>query len=184
MALQETRVTDKNRNAFYKMLYPVLAMPREKLINLNLYKNSTKIIIDSCAWHYKEVFPDHNIIQVESLQTCKAYQLPRSRADVIYTSNFPAMPNPESVLILDHAPLLKYKSTSQLHTMLTELADNTQANIIIVRMSAVTLGDYRFHDRVKELVNITPINFITTEFSYSSKVITANYKRLQQYDID
>jgi hypothetical protein len=133
------------------------------------------------------MFPNLDIVQVEGLSTCKNYQLNKTQVDKIFNDinqqlKFSNMHYPGSILVMDHANFLKYRSVSQLNQLLNELTQNIQPKEVYIRMSTATMGDFRLHDRIKDLVNIVPVNYITSTFSYCNSLLTATYKIKQNYN--
>ena len=181
-----TAPNDQNREAYYKNVYPVLSMSADQLIDLNKLGTGKKIIIDSCAWYYKKIFPEHDIMQVEGLSTCKNYKLNKTQADKIFNDinqlKFPDMYCPNSVLIIDHANLLKYRSVTELNQLFNNLTQNIQPKEFHIRMFTTTMNDFRLHDRVKDLINMVPTNYITSQFSYCTPSLTAIYKLKYNYE--
>lgn len=181
--MRQTAVNDSNREDYYKFVYPVAAMPRDELLNLENYPG-VKVILDCAGLNYQLNFPSQNIIKVENIQTCKEYQLNKSHFDKLYKGfNFPVI-DVEGTLILDHSPLLKYKTEAELKQIVKSLTEYIHTGTVVLRMAASTMGDYRFTDRISNLINSIPDNFVVENLNYDLQTVTVRLKRKKVYDFD
>lgn len=184
------KAINRSPDSFYRHTYPVMKMSKSNLIDLDSeYAGKKIVIVDSCGWFYQEVFPNADIYKMESLYMCKNVSMAKEKIDSVFDDRdfeklkFPSRKFPDSVLIIDHSPLFKYRNAVQMHEILTDLTECTQPELVHVRLPLRTTNDYRFSDRLHELVNIVPKNYITTEFLFNlnSIMLTAKFKRLANY---
>lgn len=189
------KAINRSANSFYKRVYPVQRMKKDELIDLEaLYNNKKIVIVDSCGWFYQQMFPNSDIYKIEGIDMCKNVSMDREKFDCLFddrdyeNQKFPNRPFDGSVLIIDHSPLMKYRNGKQMRKVFNDLSQSIQPELIHVRMPLATTNDYRFSDRILELVNITPDNYVTTEFSYFLDVgktaLIAKFKRLKNYAQD
>ena len=183
--MEQTTINDKNRNEFYKRLYPVLAMPKQTLLDVSAVMG-TKIIVDSTGWYYREHFPTEHILSVEHIHTCKNFKLDKSKFDKIFNDiSFPTIDiSDPTVLILDHAVFLKYKTVIQIKELLSVMSEKCNSYHIMIRGSMNTLGDYRFEDRIKDFVSIVPDDFLITKLSCYLAQYHIEMKKIKKYDIN
>jgi hypothetical protein len=184
------KAINRSPDSFYRHTYPVMKMSKDKMIDLELdYADKKIVMVDSCGWFYQQAFPNADIHKMESLHMCKNVSMSKEKIDSIFDDRnfeklkFPSRKFPSSVLIVDHSPILKYRNAAQMHEVLTDLTQCTQPEMVHVRLPLFTTNDYRFSDRLHELVNIVPNNYITTEFLYNinSRMLITKFKKLQNY---
>lgn len=182
--MRQTKVTDSNKEDFYKVVYPVSAMSKDRLLNIEDYPG-TKVIVDSAGLTYQLNFPSQNIIKIEKIQTCKEFQFNKNHFDKLYKDdpNFPVI-KVKGTLILDHSPLLKYKTETELKQVIKSLTECIYTETVVLRMAVSTMGDYRFTDRIRNLINFIPDNFLIENLNYDSQTITVRLKRKKVYDFD
>jgi hypothetical protein len=167
-----------------------MKMHKSDLIDIDSeYAGKKIVIVDSCGWFYQQAFPNANIHKMESLYMCKNVSMSKEKIDSIFDDQnfeklkFPSRNFPGSVLIIDHSPILKYRNALQMQQVLTDLTQRTQPELVHIRLPLRTTDDYRFSDRLHELVNIVPKNYVTTEFLFNinSRLLIAKFKRLLNY---
>ncbi len=185
------KAINRSPDSFYRHTYPVMGMSKSSLIDLDSdYAGKKIVIVDSCGWFYQQAFPNADIHKMESLYMCKNVSMSKEKVDSVFDDRdfeklkFPSRKFPSSVLIVDHSPILKYRDAAQMHEVLTDLTQCTQPELVHVRLLLFTTNDYRFSDRLHELVNIVPDNYVTTEFLYNinSRMLIAKFKRLLAYE--
>jgi hypothetical protein len=184
--MQQTKVTDKNRIEFYKTVYPVLQMSKNELINLDLYPG-VKVIFDSAGWHYQQNFPNQIIVKIENIQTCKEYQLPRYKFDKIFTGeNIPKIEFTDPTLIIDYSNYMKYKTPEDIKNILLDLSNKISPDIILFRLNLVTVNDNRLTNRIENFINITPTNFVISEFNFfvEQNRLFIKFIKKKIYDLD
>lgn len=184
------KAINRSPDSFYRHAYPVMKMHKSDLIDIESeYVGKKIVMVDSCGWFYQQVFPNADIHKMESWYMCKNASMGKEKVDSIFDDRnfeklkFPGRNFPGSVVIIDHSPILKYRCALQMQEILTDLTQSTQAELLHVRLPLWTTDDYRFSDRLHELVNITPKNYVTTEFLYNinSGSIVAKFKKLLNY---
>jgi hypothetical protein len=183
--MEQTTINDKNRDEFYKQIYPVLSMPKQTLLDVSTIMG-TKIMVDSTGWYYREHFPTECILSVEHINTCKNFKLDKSKFDKIFNDiSFPTIDiSGPTVLILDHTLFLKYKTISQINELLSMMSKKCNSYYIMIRGNMNTLGDNRFEDRIKDFVSIVPDDFLITKLSCDLIKYQVEMKKIKKYDIN
>ena len=59
---QQTKVTEQNKSDFFLRMYYHQTATKDQLVNLDLLKESTVVLVDCCGWHYKKLFPQKSVI--------------------------------------------------------------------------------------------------------------------------
>jgi hypothetical protein len=184
------KAINRSPNLFYRHVYPVMKMNKDQLINLESeYAGKKIVMVDSCGWFYQQMFNSANIHKMESLYMCKNVSMSKEKIDSIFDDQnfeklkFPNRKFPGSVLIIDHSPILKYRNAMQMQEILTDLTQNIQCELVHVRLPLWTTDDYRFSDRLHELVTIIPKGYVTTEFLFTvnAGLLIVKFKRLLNY---
>jgi len=182
--MQQTKVTEDNREDFYKQVYPVVGMEKAELINLdNLPGN--KIIIDSAGWYYEQHFPNQKIIKFEHLDTCSSYKFTKEKFNYIFTNEkIPTVDVGENSLIYDNGTYLKYKNSAELKQSIQYFVEKFKSSVIVFRTTTITLNDSRFEDRPHNLLSIVPDEYIVTLFNFAPGHIHIEMKLKQNYDFN
>lgn len=172
-------------------VYPQQLDTIDQLLPLHACDHQQPIlVIDSCGWHYKRLFPSHNIRTVEGMQRLKHSALDRSLWDHMFDDRdaqnprFGNLAYKGSCVILDRSVFLKYQNPQQLHAILNAVVTATQCDHLWLRMSMLTCNDDRFQDRVSNMSAITPDQFVTTEINinleHAPYYFCAKYKRYRR----
>ena len=74
----QTKVTDSNRSQFYNHVYCQQFESKSQLINLEMI-SSDCVVIDCCGWHYQNLFPNKNIVILETVKTALQFKIDRSK---------------------------------------------------------------------------------------------------------
>ena len=189
------KAINRSPDSFYRHVYPVLKMKKDELIDLEtLYGNKKIVIVDSGGWFYQKIFPNSDIYKIEGMDMCKNVSMAQEKVDCLFddkdfkNQKFSSRPFDGSILIIDHSPLMKYRNGEQIRKIFNDLAKSIQPELFHIRMPLTTTTDYRFNNRILELVNITPDNYVTTEFLFFLDVekheLVAKFKRLKNYAPD
>lgn len=184
----QTKITDSNREQFFRNGYRVQSLKRSELIDLDLYQDMQLVAVDSCGWYYQDQFPTANIIKVEGIQTCKTYKFPRTHFDKLFDDrqqvpSIPTLNIKNSVLILDQSPtLFKYRDIAETRALIYQCCQAVNAKIARVRIPLMTFGDCRFCDRITSLVGVVPDNYITTLVYYNTKALDLEFRRKVDYE--
>jgi hypothetical protein len=189
------KAINRSPDSFYKHVYPVLKMKKDMLIDIeSLYNNKKIVMVDSCGWFYQQMFPNSDIYKIEGIDMCKNVSMSREKFDCLFddrdfkNQKFPSRPFEDSILIIDHSPLMKYRNGEQIRGVFNNLVQSIRPELIHVRMPLTTSNDYRFTSRILELVNLAPDNYVTTEFLFYLDVekhhLVAKFKRLKNYAQD
>ena len=182
--MQQTKVTDNNYDDFYSKVYPVALLDKDRLIDLEKCQG-TKIIFDSAGWCYQKHFPNEHILKIEDVFMIKQFKLDNSKFDIIFTdTSFPNIDDPCSTLILDHPRVLKYKSVVETKDFLIKLTDSINSDTVIIRSSLKTTGDFRFTNRLQNLIDIVPEKFIPCFLQYDTLTFTLHLRKIKNYDFN
>jgi hypothetical protein len=76
----QTKVTDENRDKFYQQVYCQQFDSKHQLINLEIFSNEC-VLVDCCAWHYYDMFPNNRIIRLETVKNALQFKLSRNKFD-------------------------------------------------------------------------------------------------------
>ena len=176
--MEQTKITEENMQDLYKSVYNVLSLPKSSLFDLDLYPDLPILAVDSCGWHYKNVFSKNNILKVEAVSTAKNYQLSKNQFDKLFVDATSIKFNDDCVLLLDHCPaIFKYKNENELNEIFYALLNNISAVICLVRINTTTLDDNRFVDRFTNLTKIIPSNYVVVKFEYTLRELKFEIKR-------
>lgn len=171
-SIKQTKVTPENREQFYLNTYSQQTRDKSELIDLSLLQQHCKIIVDSCGWYYKQHFPEQKIIALENIQTASEYQLSLDKFDKLFDGrndsvvHWPKIEVKNSVLIFDHAPLLKYKSVQELSDLLQSALMCYNPEQLILNHNLMFVDDARLGDRLKNIANLAVSNYIVTKFYF------------------
>lgn len=187
------KAINRNPNAFYRRTYPVISMEKNELINISeLYRGKKIIAVDCAGWHYQNIFSDSDVYRLEGVYVCKNVSMDKSKFDRLYDDKdvdnlkFPVLNFENTVLLLDHSPMLKYRTGPELNKVLEDLVRSTDPDIIHLRLPLVTTNDFRLGDRFTELTTIVPAGYITTMFNFNlstteKPMLTAKFTKIKKY---
>jgi len=174
----------KHPQEFYKQIYFVQNFSRQELIDLHEFSaDRPVIVVDSCGWHYQQIFPQHNIHRVEGVTTCKNMKISREQVDTLFDDRgeFPIFPNigfDNAVVILDHSLLLKYRTPNEIKTILDTLTTKIPCVDICVRLGLLYSNDDRFQNRLEQLIKIVPNGYSVVKFNLN---FNATYQPLMAH---
>jgi hypothetical protein len=175
--MEQTTVTDSNRDEFFKTVYSVQTFDSKRLLDIGPFKDKKIVAIDSCGFYYEQVF--FKIFKIEYVHTAKEYKL--TAFDRLF-NKVENISEKADVLLLDHCPeLFKYKSEIQLKNTLKILTTVVDPTHCLVRMDCATLGDDRLNDRFKNLCSIIPDNYVVDYLNYNRD--TLSFKLLKKHEI-
>ena len=169
----QTKVTDNNRDKFYKHVYRQQFNSKSQLIDLSEF-SSDCVLIDCCGWHYRNTFPDKNIIILETVKSALQFKLDRNKFNRLiddqqdHTISWPPLEIINPVLIFDRSPILKYRSVSDLVDLLSNASTIYCASQLVINVDTTFVDDPRVVDRFYNLSKISIPNFIVVEFVYKS----------------
>lgn len=175
--MQQTKVTDHNRQDFYLAVYPVQRNTVDQLIDISVFQEEI-IAIDCCGWYYAEKF-NRPLIMVETTTSVENYNLkPHHYTYLLEDSNdalrWPDMPyNQNAVLLLDRSPLLKYLSLQELGAVINTMIQKYNPSRILIRGNLQFIDDCRLVDRLTNWFDfLHRSNYITTKFIYDTDAMT------------
>jgi len=175
--MEKTKVTDKNREEFFKSTYKVQTLNKKQLFDLFNFENKKIVALDSCGFHYEKNF--FKITKIEHIRTVKEYMLSNIYFDKLFNS-LDTLKTECDVLLLDHCPrFFKYKSIDELQFILNLLTTNFNPKHCLIRFNTITLADNKLTNRFKNLCKIFPEDYLVDEFHYdrdelSAKIIKKN----------
>jgi len=185
-----SKAIGQSPDLFYQQIYPVMKMKRDQLIDIDSeYPDKKIIIVDSCGWFYQQMFVNADIYKIEGVCMCKNVSMSLEKIDSMFDDRnfdklkFPVKQFPGSVLVIDHSTIFKYRTGMQIQSVLTDLTQSIQSELVHIRMPLRTTDDYRLSDRLHELIKIIPNGYVTTDFSFSigNQMLVAKFKKLLDY---
>lgn len=187
---KQTTVTDKNRKDFFQILYWQSTLPKAQLVQLDEYKVSNFVMVDCCSWHYKTLWPTHNVIGLETLNTIKNFKLDKTKFQAIVDDRnyadikWPSVDVNDCALIFDHSPILKYKTLDDIASMILSASMKYKAKVIVIRSNTAFLDDCRFVDRFSSLAKLTVPNYVVTKFLYDVHSLRIDFRKKVHYDLE
>jgi hypothetical protein len=181
----------RNRDRFRDHVYPVMQMSAAELIDLNQFEFDRPIVmIDCCADYYRECFPENRIIRVEGVFGCKNYKYDLKTVDHIFDdkvfehAKFPAISYQDSVVIMDHSLFIKYRTGAELLELMTTITNNMQPSVVILRHHSFAFNEYRFGNRLLELLSMVPTQYVMTAVSFDEKDFSLRFQKIKEYSYD
>jgi hypothetical protein len=168
----QTKINNDNRNQFYQRVYCQQLETKQQLVNLEMFSNDC-VLIDSCGWHYQNIFFNKKIIKLETLTTALQYKLERNQFDKLIDDGpnrpiqWPELNLSNPVLIFDRSPMLKYLVPEQISSILAAVATRYQAEDLVVNLNIKFIDDSRLADRFFTLSTVGMLDFTVREFVYS-----------------
>jgi|688.fasta_scaffold201617_2 hypothetical protein len=174
MEIKQTQVTDLNRDKFYKHVYCQQLDGRTRLVNLDSFNVKNFIVIDCCGWHYKKIFPNKNVLPVESARDILQYNLSDDTFFKLfnYQENNIVWPNfavDNCAVVFDRSPVLKYQTVEQLTSIFQQVQSTYKPKFLIARLYLNLIDDSRLVDRFYNLAQIKLDGSVVTDFNYSVK---------------
>lgn len=181
----------RNRDRFRQHVYPTMQMSPNELIDLNQFEQDRVIVmVDCCADYYQECFPNYRIVRVEGVFACKNYAFDPQQIDHIFDdkdfdhTRFPPMSYPGSVLIMDHSLFIKYRTGAQLLDLVTTMTKNIQPATVIVRHHSYAFNEYRFGNRIQELLHMIPEDYVMVSVHFDESDFAVRFKKITEYNYD
>ena len=169
----QTKVTDNNRADFYQVAYYQQLDAKDQLINLEQF-SSDCVLVDCCGWYYRDLFPDNNVIILETVKTALQFKLDLTKFNKLvddrqdHQLSWPPVTTTRPVLIFDRSPMLKYRDIPNLVNVLSAAVEKYQADQLIVNLNTAFIDDPRLVDRFYNLSSFCIDNFVVKEFFYST----------------
>jgi hypothetical protein len=170
--MQQTTITDENRQDFYNLVYKQSRHNITPLIDISMH--DLPIMVDCLGKHYEEHF-NKKVYKLETLTSVKNFKLPIDYFDRLIDDQkeqdigWPEVKLNKSVLIFDRSPLLKYRSVDDLHKILTQTSNKYTPTKIILRLNLTFIDDNRFDNRIKNLSQLELDRYRIEKFSYDVK---------------
>jgi hypothetical protein len=171
--VQQTKVTDSNRQDFYRAVYPMQKDAVDQLIDIS-FLGEPIVAIDCCGWHYAKLF-NKPMIMVETTTSVDNYALTQDhythllddRNDILRWPDLPY--TQDGTLLLDRSPLLKYRSLQELKDIVEEMIQKYRPSRVLIRGYLYFVDDCRLVDRLTNWFDfLNRPNFVTTRFSYDT----------------
>lgn len=186
--IKQTKVTENNREDFYRVLYNLQTWPRDRLIDVSSYCCPI-VVIDSCGWYYRQCFENNKFILVEGVQTCKSFNLNKGYFDYLFDDRkeiptVPTIKTADSVLLIDHSPsIFRYKDPKTICTIISQACDAARSLIARVRIPLMLIDDHHLQDRIHDLIKIVPKDYITTFVHYDLVFLNLEFRKKKYYAI-
>ena len=184
----QTAVNDQNRQDFFKQTFPHLTKSKQQLIQLDEFSASSFVLVNCCGWHYKNLWPEFNIVGLETLSAAKNFLFDRSMFQGLiddrdfYKIVWPKIDADNSVLIFDHSPLLKYRTTAGIADVVSSAALLYQSTTVVVQLSTVFVDDTRLKDRITNFLSLTVPGYTIIKFEYDPQNLKVVYRKNYLYD--
>ena len=174
MDLKQTQVTNQNRSQFYKNVYPHQTDSKNQLIDIGAISAANIIPIDCCGWHYKDLFPEKNVLPIDTLKSAiefkldkdKVYKLVDNRVD--HVLSWPKFAVNDCAVVFDRSPILRYLTLDQLAIVFNDVQQTYQPKFLIVRLKLMFIDSPRLTDRFYNVSTIQVNNTVIEQFHYDS----------------
>lgn len=179
----QTGPTDQNREDFFKKAYPQCTKPKSELVQLHEYKVSSFILADCCGWRYKELWPDLNILGLETLYCIKDYNLEQDKYQGIIDNRdyanikWPSVKTNNCALIFDQSAVMKYRTVDNLIDVLSTASLKYQPSVIVFRSITLFIDDSRLGNRFENLSKINIPNYVVTDFVFHNLNLSITFKK-------
>lgn len=171
---RQTAPTDQNRMLFYQQVYFHQKLTRSQLINLDQLTESAVIMIDCCAWHYKNIFPEKKIVGFEAFHTVKNFKLDKTYFDKMFDDqnisklNWPSCQLNDCAVVFDRSPVLKYCSLEKISHILCEVSAKYQPSTLMIKQSLTFTDDLRTVDRFYNISQLVLSDYVVKTFEYNT----------------
>lgn len=185
---QQTQINENNRQKFYQTSYPQQCMSKDQLIQLNDINASCYVLIDCCGWYYKELWPELNIVSLETLSSALNFKIAANKLQgIIDTRNFdkivwPKLQVDNPALIFDNAPMLNYRPIKDIADIVSSAAKKYNASSIVVNIQMAFLDGPVLVDRFQQCCLFVIPDYIVTKFEYDTKILKIHARKKLNYD--
>lgn len=168
----QTKVTDFNRENFYKQVYDHQTCDSTSLVNLSQLGSEKKLLIDCCGWHYKNCFPSESIIALENINTVLEYRLTKNQFDKMFdgrNNNIPTWPRlniKDAIIVFDRSPLLKYQNLENIKKILNSVCLAYHPKLIVMKQNLLFVDDPRLVDRFYNVSKLSVDGCVVKKFNY------------------
>jgi len=168
----QTKVTDSNRENFYKQVYNHQTYDPTSLVNLSQLEANQKLLIDCCGWYYKNCFPDESIIALENIKTISEYSLTKNYFDKMFdgrSDDIPSWPKlniKDPIIVFDRSPILGYQSLTTIKKILESVCATYHPKTVVLRQSLLFIDDSRMVDRFYNISKLSINSFVVKKFNY------------------
>jgi hypothetical protein len=169
----QTKVTLENQKDFYQSLYGT----DRSLIDLKKIMADQYLLVDCRGQQYCKIYPELNIVTLETLSTAKQFGFTRDQFDYLIDNQifnklgWPKISTKNCVVIFDHSPLLKYLTVTELVNELNKVSQQYSPRTILLQSSLFFIDDSRLKDRFYNLVDIKVNNYVVEKFYYDTQTI-------------
>jgi hypothetical protein len=190
MDLKQTQVTEQNRSQFYQHVYPHQTESKNQLIDIGAIDVDTIIPIDCCGWHYKELFPEKNVLAIDPIKTALQFKLSRDKLYKLVDDQFdraltwPKFTIDNCAVIFDRSPILKYRTIDQLAMLFNDVQRTYQPKFLIARLKLTLIDSARLTDRFYDLSTVQVSDTIVHQFHYNadSDYLYMCFRKKTKYD--
>lgn len=175
MDIKETQVTDQNRAQFYQALYPHQMESKENLIDIGAINVDNIIAIDCCGWHYKNLFPEKNVLAIDPIKTALEFKLDKDKIHKLVDNrlddkdlSWPKFSIDNNAVIFDRSPMLKYLRIDQLVKLFNDVQHTYKPKFLIARLNLVFIDSNRLTDRFADISTIRVDNSVVDRFFYDA----------------
>ena len=174
---QQTKVTEQNKSDFFLRMYYHQTATKDQLVNLDLLKESTVILVDCCGWHYKKLFPQKSVIGFEAIKTIKNFNLDKTYFDHLIDNQhdhrigWPPISIDNCAVVFDKSPLLKYRTLDQMSNILIDVTNKYMPSTVILEQSLTFVDDDRLIDRFYNFAKFKINGYIVNKFNYNADLM-------------
>lgn len=179
--MRQTKVTDTNRSDFFKAVYPHQTKTKDQLIQLDKLNSNTVIVIDSCGWYYKELWSDLNVVSIETRHSIDQYHL--TSVDGVIEEDpysdfvWPNIIHSNTAIVLDYAPITKYRTFQELTKLLADAAKCYNASTVTFRQYVCFVDVPKLGCIFEELSLLRIPGYIITEFLYDGIELLIRFRQ-------
>lgn len=174
----------RNRDRFRRHVYPNQRMSQDQLVDLSAWPTDRPVIaVDCSAELYQAQYPTHTIKRVEGVFSCKNFAYDLKNIDHVFDDKvfeaikFPDMRYPGSLLLLDHSLFIKYRSGTELAKLFAHMTNRIEPDLVIVRHHSYAFDEYRFGNRLAELMQIIPERHVMVSVLFDEELLDLRFQR-------
>ena len=170
----QTAPNDQNRMVFYQQVYYHQKLTKAQLINLDSLSESDVIMIDCCGWHYKNIFPEKNVVGIEAFNSFRNFKLDKTHFDKLFDDqnnsklNWPNCQLNDCAVVFDRSPVLKYCSLEKISKVLSDVVAKYEPSTMVLKQSLTFTDDVRTVDRFYNISQLLISDYFVKTFEYNT----------------
>jgi hypothetical protein len=170
----QTAPNDQNRMVFYQQVYHHQTLTKDQLINLDHLTESNVIMIDCCGWHYKNIFPEKNIVGLEAFSAFRNFRLDKTYFDKLFDDQnnskltWPNCQLNNCAVVFDRSTVLKYCSLEKISKVLSDVVAKYEPSTVMLKQSLTFTDDIRTVDRFYHISQLLILDYFVKTFEYNT----------------